>query len=61
VPKGSTVAGETKLKVPATEAGPPLRTDVESAWPKGMDEAFGHAVTVVAAWEMTSEFVAVPV
>jgi hypothetical protein len=49
VPEGGTVAGVVQLKVPATEAVPPLSADEASVWPTVMEPAVGQADTVGVA------------
>jgi hypothetical protein len=58
-PRGGTVAGVVQLKVPATEAVPPVSADEDRAWPTVMAAAVGQADTVgVALFTVT---VTVPV
>ena len=48
-PDGGTVAGAVQVKVPGTEAVPPVRADEDRAWPVVMAPAVGHTDTVGVA------------
>ena len=54
VPSGGVVAGESKVKLPDTDAAPPISVESASACPTMMTVAVGHNVTVGVACETTS-------